>query len=102
MGRLQCGAGGRHGGALAEGFKAMEEAVAFYSENATILKNCFKDLGFEVHGGADAPYVWVRFPGQTSWDSFAQILKECNIVTTPGSGFGPSGEGFVRASAFGS
>uniref|UniRef100_A0A7S3BC52 Aminotransferase class I/classII large domain-containing protein n=1 Tax=Prasinoderma singulare TaxID=676789 RepID=A0A7S3BC52_9VIRI len=85
-----------------EGFKAMEEAVAFYSENATILKNCFKDLGFEVHGGADAPYVWVRFPGQTSWDSFAQILKECNIVTTPGSGFGPSGEGFVRASAFGS
>jgi hypothetical protein len=53
-------------------------------------------------GGEDAPYVWVGFPGQASWDVFAEILEKCNIVTTPGSGFGPAGEGFVRASAFGS
>ena len=79
-----------------------DEAVAFYSENATILKDCFTELGFETHGGENAPYVWVRFPGATSWESFADILAKCDIVTTPGSGFGPSGEGFVRASAFGS
>lgn len=84
------------------GVKAMDEAVAFYSENATILKDCFTELGFETHGGENAPYVWVRFPGATSWESFADILAKCDIVTTPGSGFGPSGEGFVRASAFGS
>ncbi len=53
-------------------------------------------------GGEDAPYVWVGFPGKPSWDVFAEILEKCNIVTTPGSGFGPAGEGFVRASAFGS
>lgn len=55
-----------------------------------------------VAGGDDAPYVWVGFPGKPSWDVFAEILEKCNIVTTPGSGFGPAGEGFVRASAFGS
>jgi LL-diaminopimelate aminotransferase len=53
-------------------------------------------------GGEDAPYVWVGFPGKPSWDVFAEILEKCNIVTTLGSGFGPAGEGFVRASAFGS
>lgn len=56
----------------------------------------------ECAGGEDAPYVWVGFPGKPSWDVFAEILEKCNIVTTPGSGFGPAGEGFVRASAFGS
>ena len=55
----------------------------------------------QVYGGKDAPYVWVGFPGKPSWDVFAEILDKCNIVTTPGSGFGAAGEGFVRASAFG-
>lgn len=55
----------------------------------------------DVPAGDDAPYVWVGFPGKPSWDVFAEILERCNIVTTPGSGFGPAGEGFVRASAFG-
>jgi aspartate/methionine/tyrosine aminotransferase len=60
-------------------------------------------ISFVHHpAGADAPYVWVGFPGKASWDVFAEILQKCNIVTTPGSGFGPAGEGFVRASAFGS
>jgi len=85
-----------------EGFREMMGLVAFYKENAAILKACFQDMGFKVYGGSDAPYVWVGFPGKASWDVFAEILEKCNIVTTPGSGFGPGGEGFVRASAFGS
>jgi len=60
----------------------------------------FLDLDFSVYGGDNAPYVWVGFPGKPSWDVFAEILDKCDVVTTPGSGFGPAGEGFVRASAF--
>lgn len=84
-----------------EGYKAMLDLVAYYKENARILKACFLDLGFEVYGGTDAPYVWVGFPGKKSWDVFGEILSGTSIVTTPGAGFGPAGEGFVRASAFG-
>lgn len=84
-----------------EGYKEMSELVAYYKENAAILRSTFKDLGFSVYGGENAPYVWVGFPEQASWDVFADILAQCDIVTTPGSGFGPAGEGFVRASAFG-
>jgi len=84
------------------GYKDMLGLVAFYKENAAILKRCFEEMGFSVYGGSDAPYIWVGFPGKASWDVFAEILTKCNIVTTPGSGFGPAGEGFVRASAFGS
>ena len=84
-----------------EGFREMSDLVAFYRENAAILRKTFVDLGFSVYGGQNAPYIWVGFPGKPSWDVFAEILEKCNIVTTPGSGFGPAGEGFVRASAFG-
>ena len=84
-----------------EGYQAMVDLVGYYKENAKILKTCFEELGFSVYGGKDAPYVWVGFPGEKSWDVFADILAKCSIVTTPGSGFGPAGEGFVRASAFG-
>ena len=84
-----------------EGFGEMKDLVAFYRENAAILRKTFLDLGFSVYGGENAPYIWVGFPGKPSWDVFAEILEKCNIVTTPGSGFGPAGEGFVRASAFG-
>jgi LL-diaminopimelate aminotransferase len=84
-----------------DGWKQMLDLVAFYKENAAILRKTFQDMGFTVYGGENAPYVWVGFPGQKSWDVFAEILEKCNIVTTPGSGFGPAGEGFVRASAFG-
>jgi LL-diaminopimelate aminotransferase len=78
----------------------MDQLVDFYMENAQILKNCFTKLGFKVYGGENAPYVWVGFPGRKSWDDFAEILEKCHLVTTPGSGFGPGGEGFVRLSAF--
>ena len=83
-----------------KGHQEIMDLVAFYKENVTILKEAFRKLTFEVHGGENAPYVWVAFPGRASWDIFGEILKQCNIVTTPGAGFGPSGEGFVRASAF--
>lgn len=74
--------------------------VNFYGENAQLLRETFIEMGFSVYGGLNAPYIWVGFPGKKSWDVFEEILEKCHIVTTPGSGFGPSGEGFVRASAF--
>ena len=79
----------------------MEKLVGFYKENACILRETFSEMGFTAYGGDNAPYIWIGFPGQASWDVFADILGKCDIVTTPGSGFGSAGEGFVRASAFG-
>ncbi|KAL3614403.1 hypothetical protein CASFOL_042477 [Castilleja foliolosa] len=84
-----------------EGIKAMHEVVGFYKENTDIIVDTFNSLGFKVYGGKNAPYVWVHFPGQSSWDVFSEILEKTHVVTTPGSGFGPGGEGFVRVSAFG-
>ncbi|CAI0448632.1 unnamed protein product [Linum tenue] len=62
---------------------------------------CLSPEGLKVYGGRNAPYVWVHFPGRSSWEVFAEILEKTHVVTTPGSGFGPGGEGFVRVSAFG-
>ncbi|KAL9229566.1 hypothetical protein vseg_005019 [Gypsophila vaccaria] len=84
-----------------EGLQAMSEVVGFYKENTQIIVDTFKSLGFNVYGGTNAPYVWVHFPGQSSWDVFSEILEKTHVVTTPGSGFGPGGDGFVRVSAFG-
>ena len=84
------------------GLQAMHETVAFYKRNAAIISDALAAIGLEVHGGRDAPYVWVRFPGgRSSWATFEHILAHAHVVTTPGSGFGPAGEGFVRISAFG-
>ncbi|GKV24287.1 hypothetical protein SLEP1_g33917 [Rubroshorea leprosula] len=84
-----------------EGLKAMQEVIGFYKENTKIIVDTFNSLGFKVYGGANAPYVWVHFPGRSSWDVFSEILEKTHVVTTPGSGFGPGGEGFIRVSAFG-
>uniref|UniRef100_A0A3B6JL93 Aminotransferase class I/classII large domain-containing protein n=1 Tax=Triticum aestivum TaxID=4565 RepID=A0A3B6JL93_WHEAT len=84
-----------------EGLKAMQDVVGFYKENTKIIVDTFESLGFNVYGAKNAPYVWVHFPDRNSWDVFAEILEKANVVTTPGSGFGPGGEGFVRVSAFG-
>ncbi|CDP01154.1 unnamed protein product [Coffea canephora] len=84
-----------------EGIKAMQDVVGFYKENTQIIMDTFNSLGFKVYGGTNAPYVWVHFPGQSSWDVFNEILEKTHVVTTPGSGFGPGGEGFIRVSAFG-
>ncbi|XP_008802708.2 LL-diaminopimelate aminotransferase, chloroplastic-like [Phoenix dactylifera] len=84
-----------------EGLKAMKDVIRFYKENSEIIVDTFTSLGFHVYGGKNAPYVWVHFPGRSSWDVFAEILEKTHLVTTPGSGFGPGGEGFIRVSAFG-
>jgi LL-diaminopimelate aminotransferase len=84
-----------------QGRKEINSLIAFYMENASILKNSLAKLGFEVYGGQNAPYVWLRTKnGLKSWDFFDQVLNTAQIVGTPGSGFGPSGEGYFRFSAF--
>lgn len=81
--------------------QAVQSLVDYYMENARILVTALTSLGLTVYGGKNAPYVWVRFPGSKSWDVFAEILENTHIITVPGSGFGPGGEGYIRISAFG-
>lgn len=83
------------------GLKEIAAVTAYYLENAKILKKALQDKGHEVFGGINAPYLWVRFPGQKSWDVFQEFLAKFHLITTPGAGFGPSGEGFLRLTAFG-
>jgi LL-diaminopimelate aminotransferase len=72
-------------------------------ENARIMRESFAELGFQVYGGINAPYLWVNSgTGMNSWELFDKILSEAHVVGTPGSGFGPSGEGYFRFSAFAS
>lgn len=84
-----------------EGKKQIKENINYYLENARIIKDCLKDTGFNVYGGDNAPYIWLRVPqNMTSWEFFNKLLEEVNVVGTPGSGFGPSGEGYFRLTAF--
>ncbi len=90
----------------AEGLKAMKEVIDYYLENAALIKKTFegenfKKAGVLVYFTGNSPYIWVKFPGKKSWDVFDTLLDKCNVVTTPGSGFGPAGESFIRISAFG-
>jgi LL-diaminopimelate aminotransferase len=85
-----------------EGRAECQAMVDYYLENARIIRQGLGELGLTAYGGENAPYVWLKTPGgQSSWDFFDQLLREAHVVTTPGSGFGPSGEGFIRLSAFG-
>ncbi|KAJ4953441.1 hypothetical protein NE237_030273 [Protea cynaroides] len=84
-----------------EGYMALCSVMESYRENAKILIDTFSSVGLKVYGGKNAPYVWVHFPGSSSWDVFAEILEKTHIVTVPGTGFGPGGEGYIRVSAFG-
>lgn len=84
-----------------EGWKCIQETIAFYMGNASILYQTLHSLGYETYGGINAPYVWVRFPHLSSWNAFDYLLEKGHILCAPGSGFGPGGEGFVRLSAFG-
>ncbi|HLC61544.1 MAG TPA: LL-diaminopimelate aminotransferase [Candidatus Nanoarchaeia archaeon] len=92
-------------GALAalneKGLAEMKKMIAYYMENARLIRSAFEKSGYEVYGGMHAPYIWVRMPGKNSWQAFEEFLEKVNIVTTPGSGFGPAGEGFIRLSALG-
>ncbi len=84
-----------------EGKKEVQELIDYYLENASIITNSLKDMGFKVYGGVNSPYVWVKTKDDMgSWDLFDKLLVEAQIVGTPGAGFGPSGEGYFRFSAF--
>ena len=86
-----------------EGQKQTHEQIAYYMNNAKLIREGLTDAGYEVFGGKDAPYIWLKTPDKmTSWEFFDYLLNELNIVGTPGSGFGPSGEGYFRLTAFGS
>lgn len=85
-----------------EGKKQVRTNIEYYMNNARIIREALESNGIEVFGGVNAPYIWAKTPkGTSSWSYFDYLLKEKNIVCTPGSGFGPSGEGYVRFSAFG-
>jgi len=84
-----------------KGLKEGRKPIDYYLENARLLKAAWEELGYEVFGGTNAPYLWVRFPGQSSWDVFQQLLEKAYVVSTPGSGFGLEGEGFMRFTAYG-
>lgn len=80
----------------------IKEQVAYYMKNAATIKKGLADAGFEVYGGVNAPYIWLKTPDKmTSWEFFDYLLENANVVGTPGSGFGPSGEGYFRLTAFG-
>ena len=87
----------------AEGKAELKEQVAYYMKNARTIKEGLAAAGYTVFGGVNAPYIWLKTPdNMSSWDFFDYLLENVNIVGTPGSGFGPSGEGYFRLTAFGS
>lgn len=86
-----------------EGKAQLRDQVAYYMGNARYIYDGLKEAGYTVSGGTNAPYIWLKVPkGMTSWEFFDYLLEEVNVVGTPGSGFGPSGEGYFRLTAFGS
>ena len=86
-----------------EGKAQVKEMVGYYMNNAKIILEGLKEAGYSVSGGVNAPYIWLKTPkGMTSWQFFDYLLHEANVVGTPGCGFGPSGEGYFRLTAFGS
>jgi LL-diaminopimelate aminotransferase len=85
-----------------EGWRQTKEIIDYYMANARVIREGLAAAGLTVYGGVNAPYIWLKTPGGlSSWDFFDKLLTECHVVGTPGSGFGPSGEGFFRLSAFG-
>ncbi|WOO35619.1 LL-diaminopimelate aminotransferase [Anaerocolumna sp. AGMB13020] len=86
----------------AEGKKQTKEQIAYYMNNAKVIKEGLESAGYSVSGGVNAPYIWLKTPDKvTSWEFFDYLLNTANVVGTPGSGFGPSGEGYFRLTAFG-
>ena len=84
-----------------EGKQQTRKTVDYYLRNAEVLRQGLLDAGFEVFGGTNAPYVWIKTPDETtSWEFFDILLDRCHVAGTPGSGFGPSGEGYIRLTAF--
>lgn len=84
------------------GKQQTKQAIDYYMQNARMMRETLTDMGLEVYGGTDAPYLWIRTPkGMTSWQFFDEMLHKACVVCTPGAGFGPAGEGYVRLTAFG-
>jgi len=84
----------------------MKSLIDYYLEDERLIKKAlesdnFKKLNIEIYGDGNSPYLWVKFPGKKSWEVFDEILNQCQVVTTPGAGFGPAGESFIRFSSFG-
>ena len=85
-----------------DGKEQVRAIINYYMANARVMRMALTDMGFKVYGGEDAPYLWVHTPNQmTSWQFFDWMLRSAHVVCTPGAGFGPSGEGYVRLTAFG-
>ena len=85
-----------------EGKKQVKDIIDYYMTNARIMKKGFENIGCKIYGGENAPYLWLKTPnGISSWKFFEEMLYKANVVVTPGIGFGPSGEGYVRLTAFG-
>ncbi|MCC2815789.1 LL-diaminopimelate aminotransferase [Lachnoclostridium pacaense] len=85
-----------------EGNRQVMEQVAYYMRNARTIHEGLKEAGYSVYGGVNSPYIWLKTEnGMTSWEFFDYLLEQANVVGTPGSGFGPSGEGYFRLTAFG-
>jgi len=84
-----------------DGLKEIRALTDFYLGNAKLIRDALQKLGISCIGGENSPYIWAHFPGRDSWEVFTQILEKCQVVTTPGAGFGPAGQGFIRFSAFG-
>ena len=86
-----------------EGKREINELVNYYMKNARVMRENFSEIGFKVYGGVNSPYVWINSgTGLSSWELFDKLLREAHVVGTPGSGFGPSGEGYFRFSSFAS
>lgn len=83
-----------------QGQQQVKATIAFYQENARVIREGLTAAGLEVYGGVNSPYVWFKTPTD-SWSFFDRLLTEAGVVTTPGAGFGPSGEGYIRVTAFG-
>lgn len=85
-----------------EGEREIEEVLDYYRTNARVIRDGLEEAGLEVYGAVNSPYVWCKTPGgMPSWDFFNKLLEEANVITTPGAGFGPAGEGYIRLTAFG-
>lgn len=85
-----------------DGKRQVKDTISYYMDNARLMRDALESMGYEVYGGSDAPYLWMSTPDKmSSWQFFDAMLRRAHVVCTPGVGFGPSGEGYVRLTAFG-
>ncbi|MGZ7048768.1 MAG: aminotransferase class I/II-fold pyridoxal phosphate-dependent enzyme, partial [Methanobacterium sp.] len=84
-----------------EGHREIKEDIDYYMKNAAIIREKLKEIGLNIYGGVNSPYIWIKTPdNMNSWEFFDLLLNKAHVVGTPGVGFGPSGEGYFRLSAF--